>query len=772
MQATKMVSGSRIWVAWAGVIVRWPRSVMAVCLIVSGTFGIIAALSPRDLSLTGMLGDEDPEVVAFTEVDRIFGGDSLVVLFLEGEPEDVRLATSAVINGLTERFPAVEVIGPADPQWMIDRGPWLWPEDVFNATVQAVSGGAEGAAIDAQLTTIDNFIRDAVQPTGRAALLRLDLPGDSLDAMGQAISIVEIMPVVEEILAELDLPVTARYTGAMMMFLESGDLLLKRLAIITPCTLVVIMVLLLTIEPRLLRMIAAGASLGMSVVFALGFVGAVTGEISIMSSVFAMILLGLTVDFAIHLLVALRDAESHGLEPEQAVRQAIDYTGTAITLGAVSSGLAFAVLLFIPDKSANDVGLTGLVGLVAGLVFMLSFLPASWLLIERRRIRKGKHNDPSARLTLPGLASLVRISMSHPRSLIAAGVGLAIVGLAGIQRYELEGDSDKLISRDVPSVQLALDIAELYGAGMTPFIAPVDSIEEARRLARKLIAIPEVAQVSSVADYVLENINERSTRVAAALAETDVANEYVAALRGRLARAMEVGPITPEQIPLQYAAGIIGKDGEFALRIIPAKDETHADAIGSQISAIREVAPTATGMPVLARIAIIGNFDFTVVIIPSIFGVVTFVLIIALRNRRDVLLALVPVSIGTAITFGICFWFGMQFDRLTSFIVPVILGLGVDDGIHVVERLRRYRVRSAENIFASVESVGRPIFLTTATTTLSFAGLLFSNHYSMEALAKFMLIGVPVCFLTSVTIVPALSLLVDRGIDPSPNDTS
>ncbi len=454
------------------------------------------------------------------------------------------------------------------------------------------------------------------------------------------------------------------------------------------------------------------------------------------------------------------------------MRQAIDYTGTAITLGAVSTGLAFAVLLFIPDKSANDVGLTGLVGLVAGLVFMLSFLPASWLLIERRRRRKGNCGESPPRLNLPGLATAVQFSMSHPRSLITAGVGLAIVGLAGIPRYELEGNLEKLISRDILSNELAQDIAERYGAGMTPFIAPVDSIEEARRLSRELIALPEVAQVSSVADYVLENINERSTRIAAALAETDAATEHVAALRARLARGMEVGPITPEQIPLQYAAGIIGKDGEFALRIIPAKDETHADAIGNQISAIREVAPTATGMPVLFRISMIGDFDFTIVIIPSIFGVVTFVLIIALRNWRDVLLALVPVSIGTAITFGICFWFGMQFDRLTSFIVLVILGLGVDDGIHVVERLRRYRVRSTENIFASVESVGRPIFLTTATTTLSFAGLLFSNHYSMEALAKFMLIGVPVCFLTSVTIVPALALLVDRGVDPSPKDTS
>jgi predicted RND superfamily exporter protein len=68
----------------------------------------------------------------------------------------------------------------------------------------------------------------------------------------------------------------------------------------------------------------------------------------------------------------------------------------------------------------------------------------------------------------------------------------------------------------------------------------------------------------------------------------------------------------------------------------------------------------------------------------------------------------------------------------------------------------------------AVESVGRAIFLTSATTTLSFVGLFFCRHYGLESMAQFMSMGVPLCFVASITVLPAaISLFRRTGAPPA-----
>ncbi|MEX2016275.1 MAG: MMPL family transporter, partial [Candidatus Hydrogenedentales bacterium] len=231
--------------------------------------------------------------------------------------------------------------------------------------------------------------------------------------------------------------------------------------------------------------------------------------------------------------------------------------------------------------------------------------------------------------------------------------------------------------------------------------------------------------------------------------------EATAALRARLSTALDAGPITLDTLPAAYTFGTVGKNGELALRIAPDATTLDARALEKQIATVRAVAPTATGTPVLVKMGAMGRRDYVPIVMPAILVVVTLVLAVAFRDWRDILLGLFPVVVGAALAFGAFFWFDLQFSVLTGFVVPVILGLGVDNGIHVVARLRQYPVRTEDAIHNAVEGVGRAIFLTTATTTLSFVSLVLSNHAGMESIAWFMLLGVPACFIASITVLPA-----------------
>jgi len=99
---------------------------------------------------------------------------------------------------------------------------------------------------------------------------------------------------------------------------------------------------------------------------------------------------------------------------------------------------------------------------------------------------------------------------------------------------------------------------------------------------------------------------------------------------------------------------------------------------------------------------------------------------------------------------------------MTIIMVPLIIGLGVDDGIHVVHRLRENTPSPAY----AVASVSRAILLTTLTTCSSFAVFLFTDHAGLEGMALVLLVGLPLCLLASVTVIPALAVvlgLTDAG---------
>ena len=92
--------------------------------------------------------------------------------------------------------------------------------------------------------------------------------------------------------------------------------------------------------------------------------------------------------------------------------------------------------------------------------------------------------------------------------------------------------------------------------------------------------------------------------------------------------------------------------------------------------------------------------------------------------------------------------------------VPLLLGLGVDDGIHVVHRMIEQPEAALDTTIAAV---GRGVTMTTLTTCASVATLLFTRHPGLESVAVLLLVGLPLCALASVTLLPALAVLLRSG---------
>jgi predicted RND superfamily exporter protein len=146
--------------------------------------------------------------------------------------------------------------------------------------------------------------------------------------------------------------------------------------------------------------------------------------------------------------------------------------------------------------------------------------------------------------------------------------------------------------------------------------------------------------------------------------------------------------------------------------------------------------------------------------VPIVIAVAIFVAVVValdLRSLRLAALALVPVSASAIVTVGLLTATGFSFNTVTLVAVPMLLGLGVDDGIHTVHRILE---QPDAPLRETVGSVATSIALTTATTCASVGLLLFTRHPGIESVATLLLVGLPMSLLATVTLLPASAVLL------------
>jgi predicted RND superfamily exporter protein len=349
---------------------------------------------------------------------------------------------------------------------------------------------------------------------------------------------------------------------------------------------------------------------------------------------------------------------------------------------------------------------------------MLLPLPVVWAWSERRgRLGQGSTADaerltgrtPSTLATLPtrALARASRISARSPR--IVFGACAAVVAAAALLagRFHYETNLERVFSRDIDAVDVAHEVRRSFGVDPQPWLAVARSPEEAARIAASFEASDAFARAT------VEPMPDGRLQVQAFARELSLDSARAAEQR-RIAQS-----IHPEATSMAALfEALIGTDRPWMLRLT----------------------------------ALVAMF-------------VAGLLIVDLRSLRLAVTALVPVAVGSLAAFALLCAADFAWNTVTLVGLPLLLGLGVDDGIHLAHRIREEPGRPVDEIVASV---GPAIALTTATTCASAATLLWSRHPGIESLAVLLLVGLPACLLASVTVLPAAATAlgvarVDRG---------
>jgi len=215
------------------------------------------------------------------------------------------------------------------------------------------------------------------------------------------------------------------------------------------------------------------------------------------------------------------------------------------------------------------------------------------------------------------------------------------------------------------------------------------------------------------------------------------------------------GPVTLADVPPQLKRRFVSEDGQqFLVQIYGTKNIWEREPLEEFISQLRQVDSNVTGSPVIGYESIRamqagyiegGMYAFIVIV------VVTFC---ALRRPGDTLLAMVPLSLGMIWTAGLMWLFDLQFNLANLVAVPLIIGIGVENGIHIVHRFREDEQSSPASLVAG--STGQAVALFSLTTMIGFGSLLVANYYGIFSMGLLLTLAVGSVLIASLTVLPLL----------------
>jgi predicted RND superfamily exporter protein len=139
-------------------------------------------------------------------------------------------------------------------------------------------------------------------------------------------------------------------------------------------------------------------------------------------------------------------------------------------------------------------------------------------------------------------------------------------------------------------------------------------------------------------------------------------------------------------------------------------------------------------------------------------GIVVCILFFFMRRLSHVLHVLIPMSMGLVFTAGVMGWLGIHLNPFNFIVLPILIGIGLDDGIHITRRFLE-----SGRVDRVVATTGRSVLMTSLTTVCGFGSLAMADYHVLESMGLMAIVGVGACFLFSVITLPAL-LRLGEGV--------
>lgn len=548
-------------------------------------------------------------------------------------------------------------------------------------------------------------------------------------------------------------------------------------------------------------------SLVVTLVLTSAFAAKFVGELNLVSVAFTVLLVGLGLDFAIHLLLHVQERRVDGQNNKDALQGALREVGPALALAAPTTALAF--LSFVPTKfdGIAQLGIIAGAGVIIAFFVSVTFLPAALkrLPVSRKKKRRGAVRGAFAAIE----------KVAAPVAIITILAGLAALILMPQVRFD--ADQMSLRNPNAPSVKgfnLLFDDDDTIPYRLTRLVG---SEAEARATAQTAGALETVAATRSLPDFVpddqdaklelidfaagtlvfafsaepasidgppagdgvatlKERLEEAYTdgpgaRLAALLGDVQTAGDpalidriekniflYWPALTERLAAQLNADYVDIEALPASLRSRYLSDEGQWRVDILPEEDVRDFAALKTFVDDVAGVVPDLTGG---AYQSIKAGQTISASMLQATgiaFAIVAVMLIIFIGRIRLVGLVLLPLALAAILTAATGVLFDIPFNYANVIVLPLLIGIGVDSGIHLV--LRHDQVAAGEGVYGT--STPRAVLFSALTTVASFGSLMLSPHRGTASMGELLSIAIAFTLICTLVVLPAAFNYAER----------
>jgi len=557
---------------------------------------------------------------------------------------------------------------------------------------------------------------------------------------------------------------------------------------------------------RLVGALCMNVLIGLAATTAAGTL--MVGAFNVISIYFAVLFVGIGVDFAIQFSVRYRD-QRHKLGD---LRAAVLTAGSRIAIPLALAALATAAgfFSFVPTdyRGVSELGLIAGVGMLIAFVTSITVLPALIVVV----------NPPGEPKPL-GYAFLAPVDDYLARRRRPILLGTAIVVLCALPALHWLRFDYNFLDLQNPRSEAVATYRELASdpstsANTAEVVAP--SLEKARELAARLEALPQVASVMSLASFLPANqdqkipiidgaaqklkgafdmretpqpatdaenidaLNEGASRLAEAAGKHTgpgaEAARRLAGLMTALAKAppslrdkasqtlisplnadladlqasLEARPVTPQTLPRGLVADWMTPDGQARVSVAPKASANDIPAMRAFVTAVLAIAPGATEGPIATLSA--GDMILSAFIEAGALALISIALLLWLVLRRpgDVVLTLVPLALAGVVTMEIMALIGMPFNFANIIGLPLLLGVGVAFKIYYIMAWREGTTHLLQT------PLTRAVIFSALTTATAFGSLWLSSHPGTSSMGKLLALSLLCTLAAAVVFQPIL----------------
>ncbi len=535
--------------------------------------------------------------------------------------------------------------------------------------------------------------------------------------------------------------------------------------------------------------------LASGMILALGFAGATVGLLNAITSSFAALLVGLGIDFVIVSYGRYVEERRRGVPVDEALALMTGSSGRAVITGGMTTAATFYAFAATKFTGLRQMGLLVGTGILFCMVAVIVLLPALLAWSEDRGTARRK---PMKRF-LHGFGSkrLVRFSYRHPWPVLAAGLLLSAVAAFLARGLEFEDSIRDLRPSDNRGVMIESEVGEKFGSGFDYMMLVLEAdseaavlglTERAMAMVREL-GTDELRSVDSISDVLPSAAQqEKARRFLDEHSETFLPERVLGSFQRAAAevglsasgfeRGLELYRQAAEAKPVgfyEFAAApmtrrLLGRylredEGVWksVVYLHPPPRTWKREAPPGVLRIAEQLAAEVDGGSVVLtgvnRVSeTLRNQILEDAVVAAVLGFVIVAIMLCIDFRRidDALYSLAPLVVGVTWMLAGMAALGQKMNFFNVFVATMIIGIGVDYGVHMVHRFRELASRASDDLRSGLEETGKAIVMAALSTSVGFGSLSLSSYPGLRSIGFAAILGALATSLVSITLLPAL----------------